>query len=61
VTTNPHRPNYFKLDFFNGIRRKVQVEIDRTIRTQQELEAAKAKIANLEALSSDRRRWWTRS
>lgn len=43
-----------------SLRRKVQVEIDRTIRTQQELEAARAKIANLEAASSDRRRWWTR-
>ncbi len=44
-----------------ALRRKVQVEIDRTIRTQQELEAARAKIANLEAAIPDRRRWWTRS
>jgi hypothetical protein len=44
-----------------SFRRKVQVEIDRTIRTQQELEAARAKIADLEAASSGRRRWWTRS
>jgi hypothetical protein len=44
-----------------SLRRKVQVEIDRTIRTQQELETARAKIANLEAASSGRRRWWTRS
>jgi hypothetical protein len=44
-----------------SLRRKVQVEIDRTIRTQQELEAARAKIANLEAAASDSRRWWTRS
>lgn len=44
-----------------SLRRKVQVEIDRTIRTLQELEAARAKIANLEAAFPDRRRWWTRS
>lgn len=44
-----------------SLRRKVQVEIDRTIRTQQELEASRAKIAHLEAALSDRRRWWTRS
>jgi hypothetical protein len=44
-----------------SLRRKVQVEIDRTIRTQQELEAASAKIADLEAALSDRRRWWSRS
>jgi hypothetical protein len=44
-----------------SLRRKVQVEIDRTIRTQQELEMARAKIANLEGALSGRRRWWTRS
>ena len=44
-----------------SLRRKVQVEIDRTMRTQQELEATRTKITNLEAALSDRRRWWTRS
>jgi hypothetical protein len=44
-----------------SLRRKVQVEIDRTIRTQQELEMARAKIANLVGALSGRRRWWTRS
>jgi len=42
------------------LRRKVAIEIDRTIRTQRELSTAKAKIADLEAAPEDRRRWWRR-
>jgi len=41
-----------------SFRRKVAVEIDRTVRTLQELALAKAKIADLEATMTRRRHWW---
>lgn len=41
-----------------SLRRRIAVETDRSIRSQQELEAAKAKIAELEGTRMHHQPWW---